>query len=173
LRASFFRTPLFTRYFILWLSYRSFLPGFTLSGFPDKICGFRNLNLLELCNTKRRRLQWLKKLFRARKPKRGRSQNSLYLPVIINEYENRPKIATNGVKRSVWEELHKPPTRPLFFSVKKNQPSGWASFFEARFSKKAFAFWFPCHGLRKLEPSRSPGKKCGFRKSFFLLLIIT
>ena len=48
LRASFFRSPPFTRILLFWLSYHSFLPGFTLSGLPDKICGFRNLNLLEL-----------------------------------------------------------------------------------------------------------------------------
>jgi len=92
LRASFFRSPHFTRDFVLWFSYHSFLPGFTLSGFPNKICGFRNLNLIGKYNTKRKLWQWLEKILRARKPKRDRSRNSLYLPVIINEYENRPQI---------------------------------------------------------------------------------
>ena len=98
MRASFFRSPPFTRDFVLWFSYHSFLPGFTLSGFPDKICGFRNLNLSELYNTKKKLWQWLEKILRARKAKRGRSKNSLYLPVIINEYKSRPQIQVPNSK---------------------------------------------------------------------------
>jgi len=46
----------------------------------------------------------MEKFFDPRKPKRGRSQNGLYLPVIIDEYEYRPQILrgiiSNGVNRN-------------------------------------------------------------------------
>jgi len=47
----------------------------------------------------RRLWQWLKKILCARKPKRIRPKNSLYLPVIINEYENRPQITDLPVNK--------------------------------------------------------------------------